>query len=119
MTGRAAALWLALSIGLASAGAAQPLPAAAASETAEAVPQLPTAANVLTNWIIATHDNGKLPFIVIDKVGARLTIFDADGQPRGEAPVLVGAAKGDDSAPGVGDRELSHIPLSQRTTPAG
>jgi hypothetical protein len=35
------------------------------------------------------------------------------------APVLLGSAKGDDSAPGVGDRELKDIPKEDRTTPAG
>jgi hypothetical protein len=68
---------------------------------------------------MASHDNGDLPFIVIDKVGAELFVFDAIGQSMGHAPVLVGITKGDDSTPGVGDRELSHIPISQRTTPAG
>ena len=125
MNGRAA-LWFALSIGLASAGAAQPLPVAAESGTsaqAEAGPeegsQLPAAANVLTNWVIATHDNGERPFMVIDKDAAEVFVFDAAGQSMGRAPVLVGAAKGDDSVPGVGDRELSNIPLKDRTTPAG
>jgi hypothetical protein len=31
----------------------------------------------------------------------------------------VGITPGDDSAPGVGDRELSDIPVADRTTPAG
>jgi hypothetical protein len=148
MIGRAAAVWLALNIGLASAGAAQPLPAAAESQPganapaeaapapdtnapAEATPEgsgdaaadqpppIPVNANVLINWVIATHDNGDLPFMVIDKDAAEVFVYDADGQSLGRAPVLIGEAKGDDSVPGVGDRELSNIAPEDRTTPAG
>ena len=46
-------------------------------------------------------------------------VYDVDGQALGRAPVLVGEARGDDSVPGVGDRELSNIPPEDRTTPAG
>ncbi len=136
MIGRAAALWFALNIGLASAGAAQPLPAAAdaqspapatgeaepavpADDAADQPPQLSAAANLLTNWVIATHDNGDMPFMVIDKDAAEVFVYGADGQALGHAPVLVGSAKGDNSVPGVGDRELSNIPPEDRTTPAG
>ena len=50
---------------------------------------------------------------------ARVFLFNADGRLRGAAPALLGIAIGDHSAPGVGDRELSTIPLKDRTTPAG
>jgi hypothetical protein len=88
-------------------------PAAVAAEApAEGVSQV-------VNWVLASQDNGELPFVVIDKVGAELFVFDRIGQTLGHAPVLVGITAGDESSPGVGDRELSHIPVSQRTTPAG
>jgi hypothetical protein len=77
-----------------------------------------SAARVIA-WVTASHDNGDLPFIVIDKVAARVFVFDPSGQLLASAPALVGITKGDDSAPGVGDRELSDIPVSERTTPAG
>jgi len=130
MNGRAA-LWFALTLGLASAGAAKPLPAAAeaqpqaaagaepAASNADQPPPVPANANVLINWVIATHDNGDMPFMVIDKDAAEVFVFDTGGQALGRAPVLVGEAKGDDSVPGVGDRELSNIPPNDRTTPAG
>jgi hypothetical protein len=73
----------------------------------------------LAGWVLASHDNGELPFLIVDKIGARLFLFDAHGQPLGAAPVLVGLARGDDSAPGVGERELSDIAPEERTTPAG
>ena len=73
----------------------------------------------ITNWVIATHDNGESPFIVIDKSAARVFVFNADGKLVGSAPALLGITRGDDSAPGIGDRELRNIPVEDRTTPAG
>jgi hypothetical protein len=69
--------------------------------------------------VIATRDNGDRPFIVIDKVAAELFVFDPRTRTRLRAPVLIGIAKGDNSMPGIGDLELSRIPVSERTTPAG
>jgi hypothetical protein len=73
----------------------------------------------VTNWVVSTHDNGELPFMVIDKVGAEVFLFDAGGQFIGKTPALLGSTAGDDSSPGVGDRELSEISPEERTTPAG
>jgi hypothetical protein len=73
----------------------------------------------ITNWVIATRDNGGNPFIVVDKSAARVLVFDAEGQMVGSAPALLGITRGDDSAPGIGDRELRKIPVEDRTTPAG
>jgi hypothetical protein len=77
------------------------------------------AAREMIDWVTATGDNGGLPFIVIDKVGAILFAFDASGAPAGTAPVLLGVASGDDSTPGIGERDLSEIGPAERTTPAG
>jgi hypothetical protein len=73
----------------------------------------------LAEQVIASGDNGALPFVIVDKVAARVFVFAADGQALGDAPALLGYARGDNSSPGVGDREVSAIPLSERTTPAG
>ena len=73
----------------------------------------------LTNWIIQSGDNGGLPFMVIDKVAAEVFAFAADGKLVASTPALVGATPGDESVPGVGDRELSQIKPEDRTTPAG
>ena len=64
-------------------------------------------------------DNGKLPFIIIEKVHARVFVFDAQGQLRGASTALLGLAVGDDSVPGIGQRKLSSIRPAERTTPAG
>lgn len=73
----------------------------------------------LLHWVELSSDNNGLPFIIIDKLGARIFVFNADAQLLGTAPALIGAARGDDSAPGVGTQRLGKIPVEQRTTPAG
>ncbi|HLI64819.1 MAG TPA: L,D-transpeptidase [Caulobacteraceae bacterium] len=73
----------------------------------------------LADWVAATDDNGGRPFMIVDKRGARVFVFDEVGEFFGSAPVLVGLARGDDSAPGIGDLKFSQISDDQRTTPAG
>jgi len=73
----------------------------------------------LADWVAATHDNGDRPFVIVDKLAARIFVFDADGRLMGGAPALVGLAQGDDSAAGIGERKLSAITPGERTTPAG
>lgn len=73
----------------------------------------------IAGWVIASGDNRGLPFAIMDKGAAQVLVFGADGKLKGLAPALIGSAKGDDSAPGVGDRELKDIPMKDRTTPAG
>jgi hypothetical protein len=69
--------------------------------------------------IVARHDHGGAPFIVIDKRAARLWAFDGRARPRGSTPVLLGLARGDDTAPGIADKPLKKIRPHERTTPAG
>ena len=76
-------------------------------------------AEQLAGWVTAMDDNGDLPFIIVDKLGANIFAFDVGGQFLGAAPVLVGLARGDDSAPGIGSLKLSQISADERTTPAG
>ena len=73
----------------------------------------------LADWVVDSADNGKLPFMIIDKVQARVFVFDAQGQLRGAAAALLGLAVGDHSVPGIGQRKLSSIRPEERTTPAG
>ena len=71
------------------------------------------------NWVLESRDNHALPFVVIDKVSAKVFAFDATGGLRGAAPALLGLARGDDSVPGIGQRKLATITPAERTTPAG
>lgn len=73
----------------------------------------------MANWIAVAHDNGKLPYIVIDKHTASLFLFKANGKSMGQTPVLIGMGVGDDSSPGIGAKNLSQIGPAERTTPAG
>jgi len=73
----------------------------------------------VANWVIASRDNHALPFIVIDKVNARVFVFDRKGTALGATAALLGLAPGDDSVPGIGQRKLATITPQERTTPAG
>jgi hypothetical protein len=112
---------------LAGGGAQQ----AGAAETAVAAsPQPPRRADFrheraspdarhIADWAIASGDNAGMPFIVVDKVNAKLFVFDGAGGLRGASAVLIGLARGDESVPGIGSRKLSTIRPEERTTPAG
>lgn len=73
----------------------------------------------LADWVVDSADNGKLPFMVIDKIQARVFVFDAQGQLKGASAALLGMAVGDHTVPGIGQRKLSSIRPEERTTPAG
>jgi hypothetical protein len=73
----------------------------------------------MADWVVSSRDNRNKPFAIIDKVNAKVITYGADGKPRGEAPVLLGLAKGDHSVPGIGNKSYSEIKREERTTPAG
>ncbi len=70
-------------------------------------------------WALATGDPGARAMVIVDKKQARIFVLDADGRLLGAAPVLLGSARGDHTAPGVGDKPLSQVRPEERTTPAG
>ncbi|MDZ7839450.1 MAG: L,D-transpeptidase [Gammaproteobacteria bacterium] len=73
----------------------------------------------MADWVVNSSDNRNMPFAIVDKVNAKTYIFDVDGRLHGAAPVLLGVAKGDHTAPGIGNIPMSRIPTEDRTTPAG
>ncbi len=73
----------------------------------------------VADWIADSGDNQGMPFMIVDKVQAKVLMFHADGRLQDAAPALLGLARGDDSVPGIGDRKLSSIRPEERTTPAG
>lgn len=73
----------------------------------------------VADWVVASGDNGALPFIIIDKIQAKVFVFDRNGQLLSAAPALLGSAHGDDTVPGIGSKKLSAIHPDERTTPAG
>jgi len=76
-------------------------------------------AHRLADWIVDSGDNLSMPFAIVDKVDAKVFVFDARGKLRGAAAALLGLALGDDSVPGIGTRAMSRILPAERTTPAG
>jgi len=116
------AMTLGLALGL---GAAAPPPA-----QAEARAEIPThaefageaasaSARRMADWIVASRDNAGMPFVIIDKLKAKVFVFDAGGRLTGAAPALLGLARGDDIAAGIGSRKLADNPPRDRVTPAG
>lgn len=73
----------------------------------------------VADWVVDSGDNGHMPFVIVDKIDAKAFVFYADGRICGAARVLLGFARGDDSVPGIGDRNLSDVLPEERTTPAG
>lgn len=69
--------------------------------------------------LVMANDHANAPFLVIDKRNARLFVFDSDAALVGSTPILLGAARGDDTVPGIGDRKIGEILPHERTTPAG
>jgi hypothetical protein len=68
---------------------------------------------------LRSGDHQGLPFVVVDKIHARVFVFSGSGRWLGTAPALVGLARGDEAVPGLGDRPLSQIQPHERITPAG
>jgi len=106
---------VALSLGVIWAGST----AAQAVEPAYVAAPPSQTVTEMAGWVVASGDNRGLPFVVVDKVAAEVFVFGADGQLRGSGTALLGLAHGDESVPGIGDRKMSAIRPSERTTPAG
>jgi hypothetical protein len=98
-----------------STAAARPRPAPADAAEQGASP----AVQQLKSWVLATGDNQGLPFVLIDKVNAHVFAFSRDGLLLGDAPVLLGLARGDIAPADIGDRPLSAIGPEDRITPSG
>lgn len=96
-----------------------PAPAAPAADAHRSSAQLSADARDVLAWVRASGDNAGMPFALIDKRGAALHVFDAQGAWQGSAPVLLGLARGDRSVPGIGERPMAQIAPHERTTPAG
>lgn len=109
---------------------AQDLPAAAppeavtftqhAAATADFAGQPASAdARYVADWVVDSRDNGGLPFAVVDKKGARIFIFGADGRLKGSTQALLGLTPGDYGVPDLNKRNLARLAAFERTTPAG
>jgi hypothetical protein len=76
-------------------------------------------ARLVADWVARRADNQRLPFVILDKRDARVFVFDAGARLVDSSPVLLGAAAGDDSVAGIGQRPIADVRPEERTTPAG
>ena len=81
--------------------------------------ELSSAATGLISTIRGLQDNKGLPYVVVDKLEARVFVFNGRGTLVGSTAALLGLARGDHSVPGIGDRPLAQIRPEERMTPAG
>jgi hypothetical protein len=114
---RAAILASCLWLGLAGAAPAQPAASAPRADFRGEAASVDS--RQVADWVVATADSRGSPFVIVDKKAAKAFVFTGQGRLIAATPVLLGLARGDDSAPGVGDRKLSDIRPEERTTPAG
>lgn len=73
----------------------------------------------VAEWVVSSADNGRQPFAILDKLDARVYVFEPGGKLSGATPVLLGYAPGDDTVPGIGQRPIDQVRPEERTTPAG
>ena len=73
----------------------------------------------IADWVTRSRDNQAMSFVILDKLNAKVFVFDSAGVLRGASPVLIGAAKGDDSVPNIGNKPMHSVQAHERTTPAG
>ena len=73
----------------------------------------------VADWAADSGNHANADFVIVDKLHARVYVFDAQARLRAATPVLLGAAPGDDSVVGIGQRPLAEVLPEERTTPAG
>jgi hypothetical protein len=100
-----------------AAGPRAPSAVARTADYGELLPSVDT--RRLVDWVLASDDHGSSVFIVVDKRAAVLYLFDGQARLQASSPVLLGAALGDASVPGIGVRPLALVRPEERTTPAG
>jgi hypothetical protein len=103
-----------------TAGALSPIAAHASAPAAAVRPTLSHDLQRVSQWVLATGDNRRRPFAVVDKRQALIGVYSADGLLGGLSRVLLGRTPGDHVVPGVGDRAQHGALLDgDCTTPAG
>ena len=96
-----------------------PVPTEAGTADTDDGPAQSAEATRVADWIASSGDNASLPYVIVDKNGAALFVYDANGTPLAKGPVLIGVATGDEATPGIGSKNLAEIGPAEKTTPAG
>lgn len=73
----------------------------------------------VANWAFFTGNNEGKSVVILDKKHAQVYTFDPAGKLVATTPALLGAAIGDEAAPGIGDKPLDQIQQHEKTTHAG
>lgn len=73
----------------------------------------------VANWSVHSGDHQKMAIVIVDKKDARVWVFDPQGKLLATTPALLGAAIGDQSVPGIGEKPLAQVRPEEKTTPAG
>ena len=98
-----------------------PAPAPAAPSSSLPVDALQNASaeiKAVARWVVDSRDNAGLPFLLIDKVNARVFAFNPAGQLQSDAPVLLGMSKGDRLV-APNSAMMAQMGPDERITPAG
>ena len=69
--------------------------------------------------VIQTADHRQRPFAIVDKLEARVYVFDGAGRLAGASTVLLGLAPGDTSIADMAQRRPASLAPHERSTPAG
>ena len=77
------------------------------------------AVRLVANWSVYSGDNKQMGIVIVDKQDARVWVFNPDGKLVASTPAVLGAAIGDESVPGIGEKPLSQVKPEEKTTPAG
>ena len=72
----------------------------------------------MARWVVDSGDNAGLPYLLIDKVNARVFAFNPAGQLQGAAAALLGMGRGDRLLV-PNDTKMAAMPPQVRITPAG
>lgn len=117
-TGLARALGLVAMVctGIASAS---PDTASPVTPQGDALADASDEARHVARWVLHSGDNGNRPYLIIDKVNATVFAFTSKGKLLEAKPALLGIARGDGTAKGIGAQSLASIRVADRTTPAG
>lgn len=90
----------------------------AASATSNAA--APDATRRLSRWVHDSGDHRGLPYAIVDKRLALITLYSPDGTVAGSSSALMGRTLGDASVAGVGERtQQQRLRSEDLTTPAG
>jgi hypothetical protein len=76
-------------------------------------------ARYAANWVLASADNEGRPFAIVDKIDARIYVFEPTGRLIGASATLLGLTPGDLSVPDINHRTPASLTPDERTTPAG